>query len=121
MYERFALVVGYGPILLHSVPVERDTNMTHLRSIGLWTLFFLITLTGCQSVMRPSPVPGVTSKSRLYSAAVDRLAPVVQPDIDAQQGPQQARVLATHAVGRDVPARILAQPPFDPDGHRMRV
>lgn len=30
---------------------------------------------------------------------------MVQPDIEKQQSPQQSRVLATHAIGRDVPAR----------------
>lgn len=51
-------------------------------------------------------MPGITSKSRLYTSVVDRLAPVVQPDIEKQQGPQQTLVLATHAIGRDVPALL---------------
>lgn len=62
-------------------------------------------MTGCQMLAFKPPTPGMTSKSRLYTSVVDRLAPVVQPDIEKQQGPQQTRVLATHAIGRDVPAR----------------
>lgn len=68
--------------------------------------------------MPKARVPVITSKSRLYTSVVDRLAPVVQPDIEKQQGPQQARVLATHAIGRDVPAkykrRIALQSLTDP-------
>lgn len=79
--------------------------MTLLRSLLVCSLLLLATLTGCQSLIHKSPLPGVTSKSRLYTSVVDRLAPVVQPDIEKLQGPQQTRVLATHAIGRDVPAR----------------
>ena len=76
-----------------------------MRSMMLCSLLLLATATGCQTIITKSPVPGVTSKSRLYHSVVDRLAPVVQPDIDKHQGPQQQQVIATHAVGRDVPAR----------------
>ena len=79
--------------------------MTLPRSLVVCSLLLLTTVTGCQALMQKSPVPGITSKSRLYTSVVDRLAPVVQPDIEKQQGPQQTRVLATHAIGRDVPAR----------------
>jgi len=62
-------------------------------------------MAACQRFPSKSPTPGITSKSRLYTSVVDRLAPVVQPDIEKQQGRQQTHILATHAVGRDVPAR----------------
>jgi len=86
-------------------PFNHGSQMTLLRNIVVCSLLLLTTVTGCQALIHKSPVPGVTSKSRLYTSVVDRLAPVVQPDIEKQQGPQQTRVLATHAIGRDVPAR----------------
>jgi hypothetical protein len=79
--------------------------MTSFRSIIVYALLVLVGATGCQMLSSKSPMPGITSKSRLYTSVVDRLAPMVQPDIEKQQGPQQTRVLATHAIGRDVPAR----------------
>ena len=86
-------------------PFNHGSRITLLRSLVVCSLLLLATLTGCQALIHKSPAPGVTSKSRLYTSVVDRLAPVVQPDIEKQQGPQQTRVLATHAIGRDVPAR----------------
>ena len=79
--------------------------MPLLRNLVVCSLLLLTAVTGCQMLLSKSPVPGITSKSRLYTSVVDRLAPVVQPDIEKQQGPQQTRVLATHAIGRDVSAR----------------
>ncbi|MEQ1793200.1 MAG: hypothetical protein ABL970_03330 [Nitrospira sp.] len=79
--------------------------MTPVRGLAALSLLLLAAVTGCQVLGLKSPIPGVTSKSRVYHSVVDRLAPVVQPDIDKYQGPQQARVLATHAIGQDVPAR----------------
>ena len=79
--------------------------MTLLRSLVVCSLLVLATVTGCQALIKKSPVPGVTSKSRLYTSVVDRLAPIVQPDIEKHQGKQQTQVLSTHAVGQDVPAR----------------
>ncbi|MEK7300092.1 MAG: hypothetical protein AAB072_03245, partial [Nitrospirota bacterium] len=70
--------------------------MTSFRSIIVYALLVLVGTTGCQMLTSKSPVPGITSKSRLYTSVVDRLAPVVQPDIEKQQGPQQPRVLAPH-------------------------
>jgi len=79
--------------------------MTLLRNIVVCSLLLLTIATGCQALIKKSPVPGVTSKSRLYTSVVDRLAPMVQPDIEKYQGKQQTQVLSTHAVGQDVPAR----------------
>ncbi|MCC6141963.1 MAG: hypothetical protein IT389_15265 [Nitrospira sp.] len=83
----------------------RRPRLTGLNLAVLCAALLSFWLAGCQAFTPKSPVPGITSKSRLYHSAVDRLAPAVQPDIEKQQGPQQTRVLATHAIGRDVPAR----------------
>lgn len=99
-------------------PIHRVLRLTLLRSVVVCAALLLTTVTGCQILTSKPPVPGVTSKSRLYTSVVDRLAPVVQPDIEKHQGRQQTRVLATHAVGRDVPAlykrRIAIQSLTDP-------
>lgn len=87
------------------LPVNRHTNESPVGRLVLCVLFLLAALTGCAALTHQSPVPGVTSKSRLYHSVVDRLGPVVQPDIEKHQGLQQTRVLATHAIGRDTPAR----------------
>jgi hypothetical protein len=76
-----------------------------MRRIVVCSLLLLATVTGCQALTHKSPAPGVTSKSRIYHSIVDRLAPMVQPDVDKYQRAQQAQVLSTHAVGQDVPAR----------------
>jgi hypothetical protein len=87
-------------------PIPRELRKTPLRGITIvCVLLLLAALPSCQLFNPKTPVPGVTSKSRLYTSVVDRLAPMVQPDIEKQQGPQQTRVLTTHAIGRDVPAR----------------
>lgn len=86
-------------------PFNRSPRLAFLRSLVVCSLLLLATVTGCQALIKKSPVPGVTSKSRLYTSVVDRLAPMVQPDIEKHQGKQQTQVLSTHAVGQDVPAR----------------
>lgn len=85
--------------------IQPGSRITFMRSLVVCFLLLLATLTGCQALITKSMVAGTTSKSRLHNSVVDRLAPIVQPDIEKYQGPQQQRVLATHAVGRDVPAR----------------
>ncbi len=92
-------------MLTFRFPVHRGSRIVPAHRVVCCVLILLAMLTGCQAFIKKTPVPGVTSKSRLYTSVVDRLAPMVQPDIEKQQGPQQTRVLAKHAVGRDVPAR----------------
>ncbi len=84
---------------------HRSSRLTSLSRATLCATLLLSTLTGCQMLPSKSAMPGIALKSRIYTSVVDRLAVAVQPDIEKQQGPQQTRVLATHAIGRDVPAR----------------
>ena len=99
---------------------HRCLRLTPLRGLTACGLLLLAATAGCQSLLHKSPVPGITSKSRLYTSVVDRVAPMVQPDIEKYQGAQQTQVLATHAVGRDVQARykrrIALQSLTDPWG-----
>ncbi|ULA63269.1 MAG: conserved exported protein of unknown function [Nitrospira sp.] len=84
---------------------HRSSRLTSLSRATLCATLLFSTLAGCQMLPSKSAMPGIASKSRMYTSVVDRLAVAVQPDIEKQQGSQQTRVLATHAIGRDVPAR----------------
>ncbi|MFO0706081.1 MAG: hypothetical protein U0412_04425 [Nitrospira sp.] len=96
----------------------RESRTVPVRSLAFIGLMLALTLAGCPALVPKSSPTNIASKSRLYSSVVDRAAPIVQPEIDTLQGPQQQRVLATHAIGRDVPAkykrRIALQSLTDP-------
>ncbi len=113
-------MLNYHSMLPSSNSGHRSLRLTPLRGLTACGLLLLAATAGCQSLLHKSPVPGITSKSRLYTSVVDRLAPVVQPDIEKYQSAQQTLVLSTHAVGRDVPARykrrIALQSLTDPWG-----
>ncbi|MBI3356249.1 MAG: hypothetical protein HY038_05670 [Nitrospirae bacterium] len=68
----------------------------------------LVALAGCSNIfttpsLSQSKVP--VHHSQIRTSTIDRLAPVVQPEIRLQIGAQAQTVLAAHATATDVPAR----------------
>ena len=100
------------------LPTYHWRRTVPVRGLAFIGLLLVLTLSGCPVLAPKSSPTNIASKSRLYSSMIDRVAPMVQPDIETLHGPQQQRVLATHAIGRDVPAkykrRIALQSLTDP-------
>ncbi|HSA61637.1 MAG TPA: hypothetical protein VLE03_05310 [Nitrospiraceae bacterium] len=95
--------------------------MKSVSAIFICSFLYLAVLTGCPGWFKgtslfPSKRPVPHSQTR--TSTIDRLAPVVQPEIQQQVGKQSRTVLAAHAIGVDLPAlykrRIALQTLTDP-------
>lgn len=89
-------------------PMTRDTKIISVRSVVFCALLFLATLTGCPSILTVNSASSSKTPihhSQIRTSVIDRLAPVVQSEIQQQVGLFVRNVLAAHATAADVPAR----------------